>query len=231
MPTGRQAVLAAVPTSEPARAEPSRCEIPLAHWSLVGQEKREGTKVERNWLISVWVFCLLVVVGVTGRLLEPAWCFTPLAAVAIFSGYFFANRSAAMLVPLTIMAISDVWLPAYRHPGVMAVVYVALVAPVSIGWALQRRTSLVRLGVFSLLPAVVFFLTTNLAVWRLEAIYPHTPAGLLACYGAAVPFFRTMLAGDVFYVAVVFGGYALAAGWAGGLVATDRARRLINPLA
>ena len=39
--------------------------------------------------------------------------------------------------------------------------------------------------------------------------YPHTWQGLVACYQAAVPFFRTTLASDAVYVAVLFGGYEM----------------------
>jgi hypothetical protein len=47
-------------------------------------------------------------------------------------------------------------------------------------------------------------------VWAFESDYPKTLAGLYACYLAAVPFFRSMLAGDLFYLAVLFGCAAVA---------------------
>jgi len=178
--------------------------------------------VKRNLPISVGLFVLLVIMAVAGRLFEPAWCCTPLAAVALFAGYFFANRWAALLVPLSALAISNLWLPAYGHSEVMVVVYAALLLPVALGWALRRKMSIVRLGTFALLPAVAFYLTTNFAVWLVSGIYPPTAAGLLACYIAALPFFRSMLCGDVLYVGVVFGCYALAAGHVGALLPATR---------
>jgi hypothetical protein len=51
---------------------------------------------------------------------------------------------------------------------------------------------------------------TNFAVWAFQSDYPPTLAGLGACYWAAVPFFRWMLAGDLFYLAVLLGCMALA---------------------
>lgn len=171
--------------------------------------------MKRDHLLHLCVFSLLVLIGVVGRMCQPAWSFTPLAAIAIFAGYYFANRSVAILVPLTAMALSDLWLPAYGHGGVMAVVYAALVLPVVFGGQLRRKMSVGRLGVFGFVPAVIFFLTTNFAVWLFEASYAATAGGLLACYVAALPFFRSMLVGDLFYTAVVFGCYALAVGHAG----------------
>jgi hypothetical protein len=43
-----------------------------------------------------------------------------------------------------------------------------------------------------------------------DGTYPKTLAGLATCYAAALPFFERTLLGDVFYTAVMFGGFALA---------------------
>jgi hypothetical protein len=51
---------------------------------------------------------------------------------------------------------------------------------------------------------------TNFGVWALGELYPRTAPGLVACYTAALPFFRNMLLADAFYCAVLFGGLALA---------------------
>jgi hypothetical protein len=91
----------------------------------------------------------------------------------------------------------------------MMTVYAALLLPVLMGRDLRRRFSMVRLGGYAVLPAVTFWLTTNFAVWLLHDMYPRTATGLLACYAAAVPFFRSMVTGDLFYLAVVFGSYVL----------------------
>jgi hypothetical protein len=56
----------------------------------------------------------------------------------------------------------------------------------------------------------LFWLGSNFAVWAFQSDYPGTLAGLARCYWMAVPFFRWMLAGDVFYLTVLFGCSALA---------------------
>jgi hypothetical protein len=50
---------------------------------------------------------------------------------------------------------------------------------------------------------------TNFGVWALASWYPKTWAGLVACYVAAIPFFRNTLLGDAVYTAALFGGVAL----------------------
>ena len=37
--------------------------------------------------------------------------------------------------------------------------------------------------------------------------YPKTVEGLMACFAAGIPFFWNTLAGDLFYVTVLFGSY------------------------
>ena len=46
---------------------------------------------------------------------------------------------------------------------------------------------------------------SNFAVWAFQSDYEKSWAGLVHCYSVAVPFFRWMLAGDIFYLAVIFG--------------------------
>lgn len=160
--------------------------------------------------IELGLFVLLVAFGVVGRWLQPQWFFTPTVAVALFAGYYFDSRRLALLVPVGVLAISNLFLPSYHHAGVMAVVYLAFALPVVLGWRLRRRPGYVPLAVGGLLPAAVFYLTTNFAIWLFLDWYPHSVAGLMACYAAGLPFFRYMLAGDVFYTALLFGAYALA---------------------
>jgi hypothetical protein len=40
-------------------------------------------------------------------------------------------------------------------------------------------------------------------------MYPHTVLGLHGCFVAAIPFFQNTVAGDLFYAALLFGGFAL----------------------
>jgi hypothetical protein len=53
-------------------------------------------------------------------------------------------------------------------------------------------------------------LVSNFAVWAFQSDYEKTLAGLAKCYWAAVPFYRWMLAGDVFYLAILLGCLAIA---------------------
>lgn len=168
----------------------------------------------KRLLEEVLVFCVLTTIGVVGRWGQPDWCFTPTAAVGVFAGFYFSRLWMATLVPMAVLGISDLALPAYDSRGVMVAVHVALLFPVALGWSLRRPSGkLAALGKFAacgMLPAILFFVLSNWAVWQFTNTYEPTLAGLAASYAAAVPFFRAMLVGDVFYLTMIFGCYVLA---------------------
>ncbi len=166
--------------------------------------------MKRDTVTQAVVFCLLVAIGVVGRWGQPDWCFTPMAAVTMFAGYYFSRRLTALLVPFSVMAISDTLLPAYDRLGVMLAVYAILLLPILLGGLLRRKMTFSRMTASVTLPATAFWLVSNFAVWSFRDLYPHTAAGLVTCYAAAIPFFRSMLVGDLFYVTLIFGSYALA---------------------
>jgi len=78
---------------------------------------------------------------------------------------------------------------------------------VLIGWLALSRVSPLRVGVAAVASSVTFFLVSNFGTWALSGMYPHTSAGLAACYVAAIPFFQNTLAGDLFYATMLFGGF------------------------
>ena len=168
----------------------------------------------RDSLRDIIVLIVLVAIGVFGRWAQPVWSFSPIAAVTIFAGFYFSRWPIAAMVPVASLAISDQLLPAHDHVGVLLTTYVAMVFPVVLGRMLRhdgsRTTKAVRWAFCGLVPATLFYLVTNFAVWAFKSNYEKTWAGLAQCYWAAVPFYRWMLAGDVFYLVLIFGCYALA---------------------
>ena len=110
----------------------------------------------------------------------------------------------------TTMLISDALIGGYQ-PLVMLAVYSALAAPVFLGRVFGRDRSpaglLGRAMLGSFASATLFFVVTNLAVWLASGYYPRSAEGLLACYAAALPFFRYTLAGDLGYAMLLFGGH------------------------
>jgi hypothetical protein len=152
-------------------------------------------------------FGLLVTIGIAGRWWQPMWNFTPVAAVGMLAAYHFRAAWQAVYVPMAVLALSNLILPAYSHPGILAVVYAAFLLPVLCGRLLRARLSALSLGGSCLASAVSFFALSNLAHWWFLHQYSHTLAGLAECYTAAIPFFKWTLYGDLAYGFGLFGAY------------------------
>ncbi len=157
-------------------------------------------------LRTIIVFAVVLLAAVL-RILPHPWNFTPVGAMALFSGALVRDRRLAFLVPLLALFAGDLFIGFHK---LMPVIYASFLVNVTIGLWLKRRRTVARLGGATLLGAIQFFVVTNFAVWTWGTTYPHTTAGLVACYVAAIPFFWNTLAGDALYAALLFGGFALA---------------------
>ena len=76
---------------------------------------------------------------------------------------------------------------------------------------LQGKPSFLRVTGGVLASATSFFLLSNFAVWIGSVMYPHTAAGLGACYVAAIPFYANDLISTAITAGALFGLPALAA--------------------
>ncbi|HVM38118.1 MAG TPA: DUF6580 family putative transport protein [Sphingomicrobium sp.] len=144
------------------------------------------------------------------RILPHPPNFSPIAAMALFSGALLGRRALAFVAPLGAMLLSDMVLG--FHAG-MPFVYGSVALIVALGWLLSSSRTAARLALAAAASSVLFYLVTNFGVWAIGDMYPNTAAGLLACYVAAIPFFQNSLAGDLFFTALLFGGFALAERW------------------
>jgi len=169
--------------------------------------------MNRDTLRDLAVFGLLLAIGVLGRWAQPAWNFTPLAAVTVLGGFYFRQAMPAILLPIGILAVSDILLPVHDSWPVMISVHLMMIVPLLLGRSARNSQGLrrgVMLGLGGFVPATTFFVVTNFAVWMFKSTYEASFQGLLSCYAAAVPFYRWMLAGDVFYLVVLLGCLAIA---------------------
>ncbi|MGH6889988.1 MAG: DUF6580 family putative transport protein [Rhizomicrobium sp.] len=148
----------------------------------------------------------LIAAAAASRLLPHPPNMTSVTAIALFGGAMLADWRLAFLVPLAAMFAGDLVLGFHSQ---MFSVYGSFALIVCMGLWLQRRRTPARIAGAAVAASLVFFAITNFGVWALDAMYPHTPAGLVACYTAALPFLRNTLAGDLLYTLVLFGGMAL----------------------
>jgi hypothetical protein len=148
-----------------------------------------------------------ILVAAVLRLVPHPPNFTPIGAMALFSGAYLGRRTIAFAAPLCAMVLSDSVIGFYSG---FWITYLAVALIVIVGWLAVSRVSVMRVGAAAIASSALFFLVSNLGTWATSGMYPHTLAGLSACYVAAIPFFQNTVAGDLFYAALLFGGFRLA---------------------
>lgn len=158
-----------------------------------------------NTNTKILVSVLLIGLGVAGRLLPHYWNFTPMIAIALFCGAYMGRRYS-LSVPLIAMILGDLIIGFY-NPLVMASVYASIALGGLLGTVLKGRVKILPIAGISLLSSIIFYIVTNAAVWAFSGMYPVTGSGLIASYVAAVPFFKNMIVGDLWYSFMFFGAY------------------------
>jgi hypothetical protein len=151
----------------------------------------------------------LTILGALLRLLPHPPNFAPIGGTGLFSGSRLRGWEA-YLVPLVAMLVTDPirsamagHYPAYSSMTV--VIYASLLVYVFLGRTFLRDSrNPGRIAAVTLVGSLQFFLITNFFVWLgSEVEYPHTFAGLISCYTAAIPFLQNTVLGDLFYTGVL----------------------------
>jgi len=164
---------------------------------------------KENLLYRLLLTLVITLIAAALRIAPHLWNFTPVGAMALFSGALIRDRRMALAVPLLALFAGDLFVGFYKIT-VMLMVYASFLLSVLIGRFLQGRRTFLRISAATLLGSGQFFLITNFAVWWLLGSYPKTVAGLAACYLRGLPLFGNTLAGDAFYSTVFFGAFAIA---------------------
>ena len=165
-------------------------------------------KSEReSLLLRIILIFTTIILAAALRLAPHPWNFTPVGAIALFSGAMVRDRRVAFLFPLLVMFATDAIIGFNR---LSPLVYASFLLSVLIGRLLNQKRDLPRISGATFLGSLQFFLITNFGVWAFLTTYPRTPAGLAACYLAGIPLFWNTLASDAFYATLLFGSFALA---------------------
>ena len=171
------------------------------------------------------ILVLIVFVVALSRLfpyllgLQETFNFSPLAALALFGGAYFSNRTSAMFFPLLALWISNllldnIFLSQYYDGFALFAnweVYMAILGIVGIAFLLLKKVTLPRVIGASLMASLLFFVITNFIVWINSGIYQKTMTGLVECFTLAIPFFRNTLISDMLFSVFLFGAYEMAA--------------------
>jgi hypothetical protein len=153
---------------------------------------------------------LLILVAVLSRVVPHPWMnFTAVGGGLL---YFGAKRPLReMALPLLALMGTDFFLTVffYRYPwhtSEYLVTWAWYAAAIVLGRILlKRKVNAGRLIAAPMLASTSFFAVSNFAVWAAWPMYPHTPAGLGACYLAGLPFYANDVVSTTLVTGLAFG--------------------------
>jgi len=171
---------------------------------------------------SIILAVILIVVAAISRLIPHPPNFAPIASLAIFGGSVIANKKYALILPLGALLLSDILFELFTstqgfYDISQTFVYGAFILITLLATRIKQPNT--KNVLFACLwGGVIFFVLSNFGVWLTGEFYPKTFTGLIACYEAAIPFYKNDLFGnmllntfmsDFFYTALLFGAYYL----------------------
>ena len=169
---------------------------------------------------NVWLIIAIIVIAASSRLLPNSIAnFSAVGAIAFMSGALFSNKVLKYLVPVAILALSDIALNllvysdftngSLLYDGMMWV-YAPFLISVFLGQKILRKLNALRVFGTAIASGIVFFLLSNLGVWLSGGLYPMSLSGLFECYAMGIPFFRSTLMGNLVFGFFIYGAYAFA---------------------
>lgn len=168
-------------------------------------------------IFTLLILIAIVIVGATSRVwMAEMPNFKPVAALALFAGFYFSSFRFAVVAALLMMLASDLWLGIY-HWQIAACVYGSIVFCCGLGWLISKSNDhnargwkavdFGRFGAASLIMSTLFYGLTNFGVWYTGLWYETSMTGLMECFVAGIPFFRSTITGDLFFTGILVGGY------------------------
>ena len=174
-----------------------------------------------NGRLIVFTLLLIVITSLCKFFFGPDldWSgFSPVIAIALFSGMIIKERNISFLMPLLALFISDMVIEVLYRQGAFAYAgfytgqwrnYLILLVATLIGWALKGKsyTSLIAGAVAA---PTVFFLLSNFNVWVAGTeggYYTRDFSGLMTSYTAGLPFYKNALIATIVFLPVILFSY------------------------
>ena len=173
-----------------------------------------GIKSNGIWVVVLMLAAMLV------RVLPHPPNVSPMTAICLFSGFAVGVRLLSFLIPIIVIYGSDfvinntisraflaesseiIWWSDFMFWTYGSYLLIIIIGAIS--FEKIKTKNVMRTALIS---SLVFFLLTNFGSWISYPFYPKNAVGLMECYSAGVPFFRTSLLSDIGFSVLLFGAY------------------------
>jgi len=168
-----------------------------------------------NGRVLLFTIILIVIATACKFFFGPSltWSgFSPVIAIALFSGMMIKDKSKLFILPLIAVLASDLAIQGLHALGYFPYAgfykgqwlnYSFLLLATLIGVAVKGR-SYTGLLLGAIAAPTVFFLVSNFSVWASSAgFYTKDFQGLMTCYTAALPFYKNALMATLLFVPVI----------------------------
>ncbi|TXI31354.1 MAG: hypothetical protein E6Q58_05285 [Niabella sp.] len=186
----------------------------------------------KQFSVRFRIITVMILVAALSRIIPHPYNFTPLVAIALFSGSQFNNKKFAFIVPLAAYLISDSVLQAmglmgsysFSQPFVIVgqlFVYAGMILVTLLGTSLKSPKAVKIFG-YSLTGSAIFWIISNFGVWvgnyfAAGSSFHEVGLSLGFTYLRALPFYNTFstelfanaFLGDLFYTSLLFGVYSI----------------------
>ncbi|MES1220173.1 MAG: DUF6580 family putative transport protein [Bacteroidota bacterium] len=175
--------------------------------------------MKRNGRLILFTLILVALATACKYFFGPdlSWSgFSPVIAIALFSGFIIKERDLSFILPLLALFLSDLAIQFLHSQGLFPyegfysgqwINYLTLLVATLVGLALKGR-SYSSLMIGAIAAPTFFFMVSNFTVWTGPYnTYPKTFAGLMSCYEAGLPFYRNSLIATLVFLPVILLAY------------------------
>jgi len=171
--------------------------------------------------LRFYVLLAMVIIAGLSRLIVHLPNFTPIGAMALFGGAYFADKLKAYFMPLLSLFLSDMIIQGIVYQGQYGFplyegwywVYGTFALIVLFGTVMIKKITVANVLLACIVAALAHWIITDFGVWYSGcnvAVYTKDFNGFVLCYTMAIPYLMNFLMGTVFYAGILFGAFELA---------------------
>lgn len=163
--------------------------------------------------INLLIAAVLIVFSALLKVATYPHTFSPMIAIALFSGVVISDKKLSFAMPLLAMFASDLILELFtKTPGFYGLEqignYAALLFITTLGFAMKKIT-VINVAGFSLASSLLFYFLSNTNTFLFDTFnsFENSFAGYLKCMADGIPFIKFVP--DLVFSVILFGGYVL----------------------